>query len=305
MTGFRPPSALRASLLLGAAIACLAEPAAAQGPAATPAPGGAGAAAQFPECTRTPTDADVEGAKGAHKAATQFFERGDYERALAYWRDAYGFDCSRPPLLLNIASAYEKKGDKAAAVAVLELFLTRAKDSPDAPVVQEKITNLRNAMDAERAAATPQPSPTTPVTEPAPPPPAGETERPYGIAPWVVVGAGAGIALIGVVPLVIGSGKVSDAEEACDAQRTGCTAEVAEDGNTGRSLSLVGQIMIPVGLVTAAGGLVWQLAFNGEQPVASGAGLGASGGGAPPARGATLVPAIGPGFQGAVVTGAF
>lgn len=332
MTGSRPPSALGASLgvaprwsgarpggtlqagaavragaavLVGAVVACLAGPAAAQAPApATPSAGGAAAAAQFPECTRTSTEADVEGAKGAHKAATQFFERGDYERALSYWRDAYGFDCSRPPLLLNIASAYEKKGDKAAAIAVLELFLTRAKDSPDAPVVQEKIANLRTALDAERASATPTPAPAGPAT-PAPEAPAeGATERPYGIAPWIVVGAGAGVALIGVVPLVIGTGKVSDAEEAC-ATRSGCTADVADQGNTGRSLSLVGQIMIPVGLATAAGGLVWQLAFNDEQPVAGGAGLGAKKGAAPSAPGATLVPAVGPGFQGAVVTGAF
>jgi hypothetical protein len=261
---------------------------------------GDAAAAQFPECTRTPTDADVEGAKGAHKAATQFFERGDYDRALAYWRDAYGFDCSRPPLLLNIASAYEKKGDKAAAVAVLELFLTRAKDSPDAPVVREKIANLRAALEAERAAAAPAPAP-APVPAAPTPPPAPDAERPYGIAPWIVVGAGGGVALIGVVPLVIGAGKVSDAEEACPT-RTGCRPEVSDQGNTGRTLSLVGQIMIPVGLVTAAGGLVWQLAFNQERPVA---GSGGAGRRVASPRGATVVPAVGPGFQGAVVTGAF
>lgn len=293
---------------MGAALACLARPAAAQPPpptAAGPVVSGEGAAAQFPECTRTPTDADVEGAKGAHKAATQFFERGDYERALAYWRDAYGFDCSRPPLLLNIASAYEKKGDKAAAVAVLELFLTRAKDSPDAPVVQEKIANLRAALDAERAVA-PTPPPTAPVAPPTPPP-TEETERPYGIAPWIVVGAGGAVALVGVVPLVIGAGKISDAEEACPT-RTGCPASAADQGNTGRSLSLAGQILIPVGLVTAAGGLVWQLAFNEEQPVSTGGAGAAPGGRTAASRRASppsVVPALGPGFQGAVVVGAF
>ena len=38
--------------------------------------------------------ADQEGAKGAHKAASQFYDRGDYEKAIRYWTDAYGFDCN-------------------------------------------------------------------------------------------------------------------------------------------------------------------------------------------------------------------
>ncbi len=274
--------------------------ASAQGAPATTAAGGSDAALQFTECTRTPTDADVEGAKGAHKAATQFFERGDYDRALQYWRDAYGFDCSRPPLLLNISSAYEKKGDKAAAVSVLELFLTRAKDSPDAPVVQEKIANLRAALDADKAAATPKP--VAPPTMTPPPPPSADQplERPFGHAPWIVVVAGGAVALAGIVPLAIGGGKISDAEELCP-ERNGCSAEAVDLGNSGRTLSLVGQIMIPAGLVTAAGGLVWQFAFNGEQPVA-----GAEGEPAAPRSGhATFTPAVGPDFQGAIVTGAF
>lgn len=273
-----------------ALLAATAGDASAQGaPAAPPAgaSGGAEAAAQFPECTRTPTDADVDGAKGAHKAATQFFERGDYDRALQYWRDAYGFDCSRPPLLLNIASAYEKKGDKAAAVSMLELFLTRAKDSPDAPVVREKIANLRTALDAEKAAAPPPVTP-DPVKPPPPPPAEVPMERPYGITPWIVVGAGGAVALIGIVPLAIGSGKVSDAEALCPT-RVDCPQEAVDQGNSGRTLSLVGQILIPVGLVGIGGGLLWQLAFNQEQPVG----------------GATLTPAFGPGFQGAVVDGTF
>lgn len=268
-------------------------------PATTSAGGGSDAAAQFAECTRTPTDADVDGAKGAHKAATQFFERGDYDRALQYWQDAYGFDCSRPPLLLNIASAYEKKGDKAAAVSVLELFLTRAKDSPDAPVVREKIANLRAALDAEKAAATPEPVAPTPVI-PQPVAPVDQPmERPYGYTPWIVVAGGGVVALIGIVPLAIGAGKISDAEALCE-DRNGCPQEAVDQGNSGRTLSLVGQIMLPVGLVTAAGGLVWQFAFNGEQPVG-----GAAGQPAPRCAHAELTPVVGPAFQGAVVTGAF
>ena len=272
------------------------------------------AAAQFPECSRQPTEADVDGAKGAHKAATQFFERGDYERAIQYWRDAYGFDCSRPPLLLNIASAYEKKNDKSAAVGILELFLARAKDSPDAPSVREKIANLKAAIGSEPAA--PPPPVELPKPPPPPPPPPPEKERPFGALPWVVTGSGATIALIGLVPFIIGEGKQSDAEKAC-ATRKGCAPEVADQGNTGRTLSLVGTILIPSGIVIAGGGLVWQLAFNEKQEVgAAGTGgiplvsRGSRAGAARPRRNAIvdeahLAPVVLPGFQGAVVEGAF
>ena len=53
---------------------------------------------------------------GAHKAAIQFYERADYDRAIRYWNDAYEFDCTAHGVLINIASAYERKGDRAAAV---------------------------------------------------------------------------------------------------------------------------------------------------------------------------------------------
>ncbi|HVY45832.1 MAG TPA: hypothetical protein VHB21_08135, partial [Minicystis sp.] len=72
-------------------------------------------AADYPPCNKPkPSQADLDAAKGAHKAATEFNERGEYDKAIQYWRDAYNFDCTAHALLINIANAYEKKGDKAA-----------------------------------------------------------------------------------------------------------------------------------------------------------------------------------------------
>lgn len=309
------PDVARLASACAAAVTLLVASAASAQTTPPPPPAGGGmtgeaAAAQFPECTRQPSESDVDGAKGAHKAATQFFERGDYDRAIQYWRDAYGFDCSRPPLLLNIASAYEKKNEKAAAVGILELFLARAKDSPDAPTVREKIANLKAAIGSEPAQPPPPVEPPPPPPPPPPSPP--EKERPFGALPWVVVGSGAGIALVGLVPFIIGEGKQADAEKACPL-RKGCAAEVAEQGNTGRTLSLVGEILMPIGIIGAAGGLVWQFGFNDAREVDGAAGIPlvpsrASGQAASHARvvdEAHLTPVVVPGFQGAVVEGAF
>jgi tetratricopeptide (TPR) repeat protein len=103
-------------------------------------------AIEYPECYRTATAADLEGAKGAHKAATQFYERADYDRAIQYWKDAYQLDCSAHGVLINIANAYEKKGERAEAVTALETYLARTPDASDAQTIQDKIQNLKNAL---------------------------------------------------------------------------------------------------------------------------------------------------------------
>lgn len=93
-------------------------------------------------CTRAPKPADVSAAKGAHKAATRFYERGNWDDAIRCWTDAYGFDCTAHDLLVNIANALEKKGDRAGALATLEAYL---KHKPSAEVV-ERVRKLRESM---------------------------------------------------------------------------------------------------------------------------------------------------------------
>lgn len=244
----------------------------------------------YPPCAKEPTDADVEGAKGAHKAATQFFERGDYERAIQYWNDAYEFDCTKPALLLNIANAHEKKGDKQAAVDVLEVYLERAPEAEDADTVRAKVENLKAALTPEPP-PTATAEPTATVAPPPPPPPETEGERPYGVVPWVVAGGGLAVSIGGLIPLLIGQSKVSEAEEDCPTHQ-GCSPEAKDTGDTGNSLRLIGSIIMPVGLVALAGGLVWQFAFNQPAPAEATTGI-------------VVAPQAGPDSAGLVVGGQF
>jgi len=244
----------------------------------------------YAPCSREPTDSDVEGAKGAHKAATQFFERGDYARAIQYWNDASEFDCTKPALLLNIANAQEKKGDTKAAVATLEVYLERAPEAEDAATVRAKVENLKAAL-APAPTSAPTAAPTaTDEPPPPPPPPEAEGERPYGVIPWFVAGGGLAVSIGGLIPLLIGQSKVSDAEEQCPTHND-CTAEVKATGDSGNDLRLAGSIILPVGIVALGGGLVWQFVFNQPAPAA--------------ATGITVVPRAGPDSAGLVVGGAF
>ena len=97
----------------------------------------------YPECTHKASAADIEGAKGAHKAASQFYDRGAYDKAIRYWTDAYAFDCTAHGVLINIANAYEKQGDKASAVVALETFLQRTGNDP---TIEEKVRHLKQSM---------------------------------------------------------------------------------------------------------------------------------------------------------------
>jgi hypothetical protein len=234
-------------------------------------PAAADAASDFPPCTREPSAADIEGAAGSHRAAKAFYERADYDRAIQLWRDAYGFDCTKPAVFLNVANAYEKKGDKAAAVAILELYLTRApKDAPDLGTIAAKVNNLKSALKTEptttataptaTASATTGPAPTStgpdqPTTTTMP------GERPFGFLPWIPVGVGGAALLGGAILLPVGIGMVSDAEAACPSRR-GCSPEVEAQGNDGITNQNIGGILLAVGGAAVVGGLVWQFVFN-------------------------------------------
>src|ERR1700733_9235368 len=108
----------------------------------------------YPECTKKPSAEEVEAAKGAHTTAGQFYERGDYDSAISQWLIAYNkFDCTAHGLLLNIANAQEKKGDKAGAILTLQTFIDRMqKNAP--PNVVQRLANLKAAM-------APPPTPST------------------------------------------------------------------------------------------------------------------------------------------------
>lgn len=260
-------------------------------------------AIEYPECNRTPTAADLEGAKGAHKAATQFYERADYDRAIQYWKDVYKLDCTAHGALINIANAYEKKGDRAEAVVALETYLARTPDASDAQTIQDKIQNLKNSIrpaptpTASESASAPVPPPPLPTASAAPshtvevPPP----QPPHGYTPWIVTGAGVVTLLVGGILTSSGFADISAAEESCPF-RVNCEPDVADQGNQGRTYVTVGGVLLGLGAAGVAGGLIWELGFN--QPRTP-SGLLA------PAAKLRLTPVAGPGAAGIGVSGRF
>lgn len=229
----------------------------------------------YPNCDRTPSSADVDAAKGMHKAAEAYYARARYDKAITSWKEAYTFDCTAHRLLINIGNAYEKLGRTQEAIEAFETYVARMGSNADSTIV-EKLSNLRELL----ANAPPDPVPDpNPVPNPVPQPPPeqapgnGDDGEGPGAAPWVMVGVGAGVAVAGGVMLGIGVKKESDAAAVCEDRGANepCPPDIAEDGNLGIKMQIAGGVLLGVGLAAAAGGVIWWAVANiPEGPTATG-----------------------------------
>jgi hypothetical protein len=274
----------------------------------------------YPSCTTQPTEGDRKAAKGAFDAGNGSFNEADYATAITYWRDAYRRDCTAHALLLNLARAYELKGDRAEAVNALETYLQRKPDDPTADQIQRRIQNLKSQMTAAppTAPVAPAPVPTSTaapaasVPPPSLPPPGDQgTSGGKSTTPLIIAGGGVVLTVVGAIVLSGGLSKIKDAEDVCPNRQ--CPkynpltekakydqVEAARDlGNTGRGQANLGGVLLGVGVVGAIGGTVWYLTSSGKGKTA------ASTNGAPLAGRTTLTPALSPGFAGVSLGGRF
>jgi tetratricopeptide (TPR) repeat protein len=228
---------------------------------------------------------DVDRAHTLYLSGKQFLDESNYDKAISYFKDAYSIDCSVHGILPIIATAYERKGDKLEAIHALEEYLKRAPTANDREVIERRVRNLKEQVAATTPATTTAPTasapptaapPTASATATTPPTPASTETGPaasssaaagpsptsahgHSVAPWVVFGVGAVAAVTGVVLYAVGTSKVSNAASACPS-RAMCAPNVADQGNTGRTLEAVGGIAGGVGLAAMAGGLIWHFA---------------------------------------------
>lgn len=254
----------------------------------------------FPMCDRTPTPADVEAARAMHTAAVELFNRGEYDRAIENWRDTYKVHCTAHAVLLNVASAYENKGDKESAIAALEAYLKRSPDAPDAESTKKRIEELKKSIPPKADTA---PTASSSARPPPPPPTAqAKFERPFGYKPWIAVGAGGAALVAGALLVPIGLSFISEAEDACGPNHA-CKqsqADIADKGNTGRTLVIAGDIALGVSAGALAGGLVWQFLLNKPRAVPQQNRALDTGQSMP-----VITPVLGSGFSGVLLRGSF
>ncbi len=127
----------------------------------------------YPSCTgRKVSPSESDKAHAIYKFGKLKYDEGDYEAAVAQFREAYNRDCKKHELLLILSVAYERKGAKLEAARALEAYLERVPTSPDAAAHRQKIEALKSA-----ALAPVVPPITVHSSAPAPPPPPAPPPR--------------------------------------------------------------------------------------------------------------------------------
>ncbi len=308
MRSTREPLLASLALGLGLAIAL---------PIAVPALAQSGSAGYPAACDpKTVSKSDVDRAHTVFLSGKGFLDESNYDKAISYFKDAYSIDCSVHAILPIIATAYERKGDKASAVTALQEYLKRVPNASDREVVERRIKNLQDQMStavvasaptasaSATASAPPSATASAPVAPPSataiptssatatPPPESGG----HSVAPWIVVGIGGAAVVAGVVLYAVGAPQISDAENTCPPPSHTCPptakgSSAISEGNNGRTLETVGVVMGSVGLAGVAGGLIWHF-------------LEPTGSSSPPS-GAGVAPVVAPGYAGLTFGGKF
>ncbi len=255
----------------------------------------------YPECTKTPTDAETVAAKGAYQAGNASFDEADYPRAITYWEDAYRRDCTANLLLKNLARAYELYGQKRQAVVALDTFLLREPNTPDKEQIQRRIEVLKKQIAAESAAPPPPPvSVSKPVVQnptPSEPPPSHESYAgKRSNTPLILAGAGGVVLIVGAVVYGAGAKDIKDSEDVCPNRVCPAGPDQAANikkGEDARKKATTGGVIAAVGAAGVAGGLIWYFA-QPRKAYATGTLLRPE-----------VAPAVSPGFAGLSLSGAF
>lgn len=206
-----------------------------------------------------------------NEEGSELYAAGDYRRAAERFLQAYAVD-QDPNLLFNVASCYEGLGDLDAAIEKYRAFLADpAADAEGRPRAERAIERLHAEL-AERRAPKPAPAP-TPVV---PTPPVAVPEEPIrepAWLPWVGLGGGAALTVLGASVYALGAADHADVTGAPgydDAGRvtTMTRAEADDLVRSGNAKKAVGVASVSAGGALAAAYLIWWLSDPLGQPEA-------------------------------------
>jgi len=209
----------------------------------------------------TVSQGESEKAHAIYSAGKVQYDDGNYDAAIAQFRDAYRRDCSKHDLLIIISRAYELKGDRAEAVRALETYLEREPRSPDAATHRNRIENLKKQIAAQPPPTVTPPPPTATATV-TPPPPAVET-REHTVPPWIVVGLGGAAVVAGAVVIATAPKLPTNCVEATETcqrlpnESEGDFKDRQQEAGRSKTQPVVGGIVIGAGAALVVGGLLW------------------------------------------------
>lgn len=153
--------------------------------------------------------ADVDKAREAFESASKHWDLGEFEAALADFKDAYR-SVDDPKLLFNIAQCYRMLGDTNQALRNYKNYLIKVPQAPNEALVRQLIDDLEKRRSDQPAPKTTPPRETPLAATPPPAPPAPRAAATPSVAAtrptpvykrwwlWTLVGAAAAGAAVGL-----------------------------------------------------------------------------------------------------------
>ncbi len=213
------------------------------------------------------TDAMPEEQAALDDEARQLFAAGEtaysngrYDSALEYFTRAYDLS-HRPMLLYNVGLSAELARHDERAVAAYRQFLTEVPDSPQQTRVQTRVRELEARLAAAALAVQPpQPDRVTDDVPVASEPPRASSGG-DGTAGWVILGAGAALAITGAVLVGVAA---SDASTVENAPMGSSWSSVEGAASRAEPMSIAGIALLTVGIVGVGVGLAIALTAGGH-----------------------------------------
>ncbi len=199
----------------------------------------------------TPDMLDAE-ARARFELAMVHIQNGRFEDAAHEFHRAFELS-RRDALLYNEFLAWRDGGFPRQAEAALVAFLaTLPADDPNRPNLEARLPALRAQIAALDAPAEDEGA-AAPAPEPAPEPPVETVTAPHPVG-YALLGTGAAIAIVGAA---LGGVALSISDSlATECVGGVCPEERRADLDTGPALALTADVMLPLGAVAAAVGLV-------------------------------------------------
>jgi tetratricopeptide repeat protein len=227
------------------------------------------AAPAVPEEALRPSTEAEQRVVDLNEQGSRLYAAGDYRRAVELFLQAYAVD-QDPNLLFNIASCYEGLGDTEAALEKYHAFLEAPNaDVEGRPRAEAAIERLRKEAATASEPPAPAPPPAAPLARPSDP----EPEDP-GWVPWVGLGGGAALGVLGTSLYLMGAAdhaQVTDADGYDDqgsvvAMTRAEAQDLVRSGNTKKR---IGVITASAGGALVTGYVVWWLLHRPDTSDAS------------------------------------
>lgn len=204
-----------------------------------------------------------EDARRLFAQGQQAFDERNFDSAAAFFLESY--DAVREPLMLfNIASAYDRGGNRRQAVTYYEAYLAATPTAANRPHVESRLTILR----AELARTNSQVGDTHAAE------PIEEADRHSdaasetgasgpGIAPWLLTAAGAASLVAGGVFTALTLTEKSELDDRCNDKL--CPPGQGEAIDRMETFALIADITLGAGAAMLAGGILWLLLADGDE----------------------------------------